>query len=82
MLQAAAMATKWWEPARDALDTMVLSAARLYELEGYQHTDFMPFDPSVKVIYHLQPQACSCGFKRFCSDSSPLSGNHDHGKAL
>ena len=49
VLQAAAMATKWWEPARDALDTMVHRAARMHELEGYQHTDFMPFDPSVKV---------------------------------
>ncbi|CAL5220978.1 g3087 [Coccomyxa viridis] len=48
VLQAAAMATKWWEPARDALDTMVLSAARMHELDGYQHTDFTPFDPSVK----------------------------------
>lgn len=50
VLQAAAMATKWWEPARDALDTMVLNAARMHELDGYQHTDFTPFDPSVKVI--------------------------------
>ncbi len=49
MLQAAAMAAKWWEPARDALDTMVLRSARLHELEGYRHVDFMPFDPAVKV---------------------------------
>ena len=49
VLQAAALATKWWEPARDALDTMVLDAAQLHELEGFQHTDFVPFDPAVKV---------------------------------
>ena len=49
VLQAAALATKWWEPARDALDTMVLDAAKLHELEGFQHTDFVPFDPAVKV---------------------------------
>ena len=49
VLQAAAMAAKWWEPARDALDTMVLNSARLHELEGYRHVDFMPFDPAVKV---------------------------------
>ena len=49
VLQAAALATKWWEPARDALDTMVLHAAQLHELEGFQHTDFVPFDPAVKV---------------------------------
>ena len=55
VLQAAAMGTKWWEPARDALDTMVLNAAALHELEGYQHTDFMPFDPSIKVSTHSLP---------------------------
>ena len=55
MLQAAALATKWWEPARDALDTMVLSSARMHELEGYQHTDFMPFDPSIKVTPQCMP---------------------------
>lgn len=58
VLQAAAMATKWWEPARDALDTMVLSAAHVHQLEGYQHTDFMPFDPAVKVSSHISEQAC------------------------
>ena len=55
VLQAAAMGTKWWEPARDALDTMVLNAAALHELEGYQHTDFMPFDPSIKVSAQFLP---------------------------
>ena len=54
VLQAAALATKWWEPARDALDTMVLEAAKLHELAGFQHTDFVPFDPAVKV----QPLPC------------------------
>lgn len=49
VLQAAAMAAKWWEPPRDALDSMVLKAAALHELEGYSHLDFMPFDASVKV---------------------------------
>ncbi|CAL8471949.1 g11491 [Coccomyxa elongata] len=48
VLQAAAMAAKWWEPPRDALDAMVLNAAALHELEDYSHTDFMPFDPSIK----------------------------------
>jgi hypothetical protein len=56
VLQAAAMGTKWWEPARDALDTMVLNAAALHELEGYQHTDFMPFDPTIKVCAHSLPR--------------------------
>lgn len=49
VLQAAAMATKWWEPARDALDTMILNAAKLEELSAYSHLDFMPFDATVKA---------------------------------
>jgi hypothetical protein len=49
VLQAAAMAARWWEPARDALDTMVLNAAALHELEPYSHVDYMPFDATVKV---------------------------------
>ena len=47
-LQAAAMAAKWWEPPRDALDTMTLGAADLEALKPYKHLDFMPFDPQVK----------------------------------
>ena len=51
-LRYAAMATKWHEPARDALDTMTHSAADLKSLnEGplaVIQTDYMPFDPVVK----------------------------------
>eukprot|EP00605_Chrysophyceae_sp_TOSAG23-4_P002329 GSChrysophyteH1.ASY1.ANO1.2575.1 assembled CDS len=51
-LRYAAMATKWNEPARDALDTMTHSAADLDSLrEGdgaVEQTDYMPFDPTVK----------------------------------
>jgi H+-transporting ATPase len=47
-LQAAAMAAKWWEPPRDALDTMTLGAADIEALKPYAHLDFMPFDPMVK----------------------------------
>ena len=36
-LQAAAMAAKWWEPPRDALDTMTLGAADLESLKPYKH---------------------------------------------
>ncbi len=49
VLQAAAMAAKWWEPPRDALDTMVLGAADLDALSGLRHIDFTPFDPTLKV---------------------------------
>ncbi|KAK9839605.1 hypothetical protein WJX81_000469 [Elliptochloris bilobata] len=48
VLQAAAMAAKWWEPPRDALDTMVLGAADLGALSGLRHVDFTPFDPTLK----------------------------------
>jgi citrate lyase beta subunit len=49
VLQAAAMAAKWWEPPRDALDAMVLGAADLGSLAGLRHTAFTPFDPTLKV---------------------------------
>ena len=49
VLQAAAMAAKWWEPPRDALDTMVLGAADLDALKGLRHVDFTPFDPTLKA---------------------------------
>ena len=66
VLQAAAMAAKWWEPPRDALDTMVLNAADLRELEAYSHIDFMPFDPAVKVrgscATSFADTASSCAF--------------------
>lgn len=50
VLRAAALATKWWEPAKDALDTLVLQAVNGQELtqQGYQQIDYVPFDPSTK----------------------------------
>mmetsp|Transcript_29115 Transcript_29115/g.62739 ORF Transcript_29115/g.62739 Transcript_29115/m.62739 type:complete len:954 (+) Transcript_29115:166-3027(+) len=47
-LRYAAMAAKWKEPARDALDTMVLAMADLPSLDDTEQTDYMPFDPIVK----------------------------------
>lgn len=47
-VQYAAMAAKWKEPAKDALDTMVLGAADLVALEQYEMLDHMPFDPILK----------------------------------
>ena len=51
-LRYAAMATKWHEPARDALDTMTHNAADLASLDNgplsVKQTDYMPFDPTVK----------------------------------
>eukprot|EP00245_Coleochaete_scutata_P008875 TRINITY_DN27_c0_g1_i1.p1 TRINITY_DN27_c0_g1~~TRINITY_DN27_c0_g1_i1.p1 ORF type:complete len:978 (-),score=232.32 TRINITY_DN27_c0_g1_i1:433-3366(-) len=48
VLQAAALAAKWKEPPRDALDTMVLGAVDLPSLDIFKQLDFMPFDPTVK----------------------------------
>jgi H+-transporting ATPase len=48
ILRYGAMAAKWKEPARDALDTMTLSQADLASLDSVEQLDFMPFDPVVK----------------------------------
>lgn len=48
ILRYAAMAAKWKEPPRDALDTMTLGKADLPSLDSVQQLDFMPFDPIVK----------------------------------
>lgn len=48
ILRYAAMAAKWHEPPRDALDTMTLSMADLKSLDSVEQLDFMPFDPIVK----------------------------------
>jgi H+-transporting ATPase len=48
VLQAAALAAKWKEPPRDALDTLVLKAIDLAPLDEYEQIDFVPFDPAVK----------------------------------
>jgi H+-transporting ATPase len=48
VLQAAALAAKWKEPPRDALDTLVLTSADLLALDVYEQIDFMPFDPTIK----------------------------------
>jgi H+-transporting ATPase len=48
ILRYAAMATKWHEPARDALDTLTLTAVDLESLDTVEQLDYMPFDPIVK----------------------------------
>jgi H+-transporting ATPase len=48
VLRYAAMAAKWKEPPRDALDTMVLGQADLKSLDHIEQIDFVPFDPIVK----------------------------------
>jgi magnesium-transporting ATPase (P-type) len=48
VLVLAALAAKWREPPRDALDTLVLTTANLNECDKYQQLDFTPFDPTTK----------------------------------
>lgn len=48
LLQLAAMAAKWREPPRDALDTLVLTVANLKELEHVTQLEYIPFDPTTK----------------------------------
>jgi H+-transporting ATPase len=48
LLRYAAMAAKWKEPPRDALDTLTLNAADIDSLDNVEQIDFMPFDPTVK----------------------------------
>lgn len=48
VLVSAALAAKWKEPPKDALDTLVLNAIDLRPLDQYTMVDHLPFDPSVK----------------------------------
>lgn len=48
LLIYASMAAKWKEPARDALDTMILAKADLNSLSNMEQIDYVPFDPIVK----------------------------------
>jgi len=43
-----ALAAKWREPPRDALDTMVLGIADLNACDQYKQTNYLPFDPTTK----------------------------------
>lgn len=48
ILVLAALAAKWREPPRDALDRMVLGAANLDECDKYKQTAYAPFDAKIK----------------------------------
>ena len=48
LLRMAALAAKWKEPARDALDTLVLTTADLPSLDEVEQIDYIPFDPTTK----------------------------------
>ncbi|TYZ60041.1 hypothetical protein PybrP1_011510 [[Pythium] brassicae (nom. inval.)] len=48
VLVSAALAAKWKEPPKDALDTLVLNAIDLRPLDQFTLLDHAPFDPTVK----------------------------------
>jgi H+-transporting ATPase len=48
ILRYAAMASKWWEPPKDALDTLTLSSVDLKSLISVEQIEYMPFDPVIK----------------------------------
>jgi len=55
ILQFACLAAKWWEPAKDAIDRLVLGSAQdgsygdmMSTLDTYEPVDYMPFDPKYK----------------------------------
>jgi len=48
VLKFAALAAKWHEPPKDALDTLVLGAVNMALLDKFEMVDYMPFDPIFK----------------------------------
>lgn len=48
LLRFAAMAAKWKEPPKDALDTLTLNAVDMRSLDHIEQLAYMPFDPVVK----------------------------------
>lgn len=48
VVQYAAMAAKWKEPPKDALDTMVLGAVDMDSMDAFTMIDHTPFDPTLK----------------------------------
>ena len=48
LLRYAAMAAKWKEPPRDALDTLTLTAVDMASMDAVEQLAYMPFDPIVK----------------------------------
>lgn len=48
LLRYGAMAAKWLEPPKDALDTLTLGAVDMASLDAVEQLSYMPFDPIVK----------------------------------
>lgn len=48
VLVCAAIAAKWKEPPRDALDRLTLGSVNMDLMEPYEQLDYVPFDPTTK----------------------------------
>merc|ERR1712178_167736 len=48
LLRFAAMAAKWHEPPRDALDRLTLGQVDMASMDVMEQLDYMPFDPTIK----------------------------------
>lgn len=48
VLVFAALAAKWKDPPRDALDRLTLGSVNYDLLEDFEQLDFLPFDPTIK----------------------------------
>jgi H+-transporting ATPase len=44
----AALAAKWKEPPRDALDRLTLGSVNMSIMDNYEQLDYLPFDPQIK----------------------------------
>ncbi|KAJ1458519.1 hypothetical protein M885DRAFT_436352 [Pelagophyceae sp. CCMP2097] len=71
VLVHAALAAKWREPPKDALDTLVLGAAELRLCDAYEQVEYLPFDPRTKrTEATLKPKGSPApAFK--CSKGAP-----------
>jgi len=48
VLVYAALAAKWKDPPRDALDRLTLGSVKMELLDDYEQLEFLPFDPTIK----------------------------------
>jgi H+-transporting ATPase len=69
VLQAAALAAKWKEKPKDALDTLVLTNVDKGPLDSFEQIDYMPFDPSIKRTEATLKRADGTTFK--CTKGAP-----------
>ena len=74
-LQLAALATRWKEPPKDALDTLVLNNDGLDKpaLDKYEQIDFKPFDPKKKRTEATLKCPDGCALERCALERSTLS---------